>query len=167
MSIFATVTKAPISKTKESQKIAILYAGILLVMAVAQLFTFEEFLVLVTSFNLPGGVLFAHGITAILVVAEVFALPFLLRMPLSAAFRWVSMVLGLLASLVWVFLSVWVVATAQGVANIGFLGTAIDITPGLWAVFVSFSFVILAIWTAWGLWPLNRGAIIKSLIRSS
>ena len=159
MNIFAQATKAPEPKTKDARRISIFYAGILLVMVVAQLFTFEEFLLLITSFDLPGGVRFAHFLTAFLVVAEVFALPFLLRMPLSIAFRWVSMTLALIAALIWVFLSIWLVAEVKAASNIGFLGTVVDIMPGLWAVFISIALVILAIWAAWGLWPLNRGAI--------
>ena len=159
MSIFAQPTEAPIAKTKDAKRVAIFYAGILLIMVVGQLFTFEEFTLLITSFNLPGGVRFAHFITAFLVVAEVFALPFLLRMPLSRAFRWVSMTLGILVALIWIFLSVWIVTMAKDAANIGFLGTVVDIMPGLWAVFISAALLVLATWASWGLWPLNRGAV--------
>lgn len=140
---------------------ALLYAILLIVMAVAQLFTFEEFIELITSFNLPlasGALVFV--IPPLLVVSEVFALPFLLRMPLSRAFRWLSMILGWLAAFLWVFITGWVVLTAQPVEAIGFVGTVAPLTPGWWAVLISIAFGILAAWASWGMWP-RRGKSLK------
>lgn len=158
MSMFARVTPAPIPKTKDVNKIAILYAGVLVVMVVAQLFTFDEFLKLVTSFGFPGGIQYAHFITTFLVVAEVFALPFLLRMPLSPAFRWVSMILGWLVALIWAKLTIWLVIQDSIINNVGFLGTVVDLTPGWWAIFMSIAFGVLAAWASWGMWPYQQGA---------
>ena len=139
-------------------KIATLYAVILMVMAVAQLFTFDEFLKLMTSFGFPGGIQYAHFITAFLVVAEVFALPFLLRMPLSPAFRWLSMILGWFVALIWAMLTIWVVTQASTINNVGFLGTAVHLVPGWWAVFMSVAFGVLAAWASWDMWPSRRSA---------
>lgn len=156
MSIFAHVTPAPLPKTKNVPRIALLYAVILVVMAVAQLFTFDEFLKLMTSFNFSGGAQYAHFIAAFVVVAEVFALPFLLRMPLSTAFRWFSMILGWLIALIWTVISLRLVIQDSFTNNVGFLGTAVNLTPGWWAIFVSLAFGILAAWASWGMWPLRR-----------
>lgn len=153
MSIFVSPTPAPKSRTKDIQKIALLYAGILVVMVVAQLFSFEEFLAVVASFGYPGGESVAYLLAAFLVSAEVFALPFLLRMSLSTAFRWVSMVSGWLVATIWLVTSAWIVQTNAVVESIGFLGATIPITPGWWAVFMSLSFGILATWASWGMWP--------------
>ena len=153
MSIFTHVAAAPVSKTKDAQHIALFYAGILVIMAVAQLFTFESFLILVTTFDLPGGVQFAHFLTAFLIVCEVFALPFLLRMRLSRAFRSVSMICGWMAALIWVFLSSWLLLQTTSISNVGFLGTVVDILPGTWTVFMSIVFGVCAGWASWGMWP--------------
>lgn len=134
-------------------RIAIFYAVILVVMAVAQLFSFDEFLKLVTDFGFPGGIRYAHFIVAFLVTAEVFAVPFLLRMPLSPAFRWVSMVCGWLVALIWTKITIWLVIKDGIVGNVGFLGTIVDTMPGWWAIFISLAFGILAIWASWGMWP--------------
>ena len=153
MSIFVQATPAPKPKTKDVRTIATFYAGILLLMAVAQLFTFDEFTKLVASFMLPSGERAARLLAAILVTAEVFALPFLLRMRLSPAFRWLSMVLGWVVALIWAYISIWLVSQDTLINNIGFLGTAIGAMPGWWAIFLSIAFGILAAWSAWGMWP--------------
>lgn len=153
MRIFAQLTAPPVPKTKDTKHIALFYAGLLAIMAVTQLFTFESFLILVTTFDLPGGIQFAHFLTASLIVAEVFALPFLLRMQLSTAFRWVSMVCGWLVAIIWTTLTIWLVVQNNGVANVGFVGTIVDVVPGWWTIFMGIAFGLFATWASWGMWP--------------
>lgn len=153
MSIFAKVTKAPAIQGEATKSVALLYAAFLVVMVVCQLFTFETFLTLFDSFNLPFSREVIGALPALIVVFELFALPFLLRMYLSPAFRWVSMVSGWLVAVIWLFLSVWVDFTNQAPQTIGFLGTLVKLMPGFWAVFVSIAFALLAAWTSWGMWP--------------
>ena len=147
MSKIAKVTPAPVPKTKDVQRISIFYAVVLVVMVVAQLFTFDTFIEL-----------YGPIIAALLVVFEVFALPFLLRMPLSRAFRWVSMVSGWLVAALWIGITSWLITADVSVGTVGFLGTAIDTIPGWWAVFMSFAFALLAAWSAWGMWPAKHSA---------
>lgn len=149
-------TAAPTPKTDRVKQIAILYAVFLVIMAVAQLFTYEEFIELIPTFNLPLNEAFTYLVVPILIIFEVFALPFLLRMRLSPAFRFLSMLFGWLVSVKWLFISLWVVMSAQSVENIGFLGTVVTLTPGWWAVLISFSLGILAAWASWGMWPLKK-----------
>jgi len=158
MSFFVQSTPAPTPRSADSAKIAILYAIILVVFAVAQLFTFEEFLVFIQSTNLPFGESLSYAFAPLLIVAEVFALPYLLRMRLSPAFRYISLFLGCLAASLWIFLSSWIVFTGAAVDTIGFLGTLASLTPGWWAIFISLSLGVLAAWSAWGLWPGQRKA---------
>lgn len=153
MSILVTPTKAPVPRTKDAAMISILYAVFLVILAVTQLFTFDTFLQLLGTFDLPGGEQGAYLLGSLLVVSEVFALPFLLRMSMSPAFRWLSIGLGWLAAALWVFISLWLVLTEPIVINVGFLGTLTDLMPGWWAVLVSVSLLILAIWSSWGMWP--------------
>jgi len=156
MSILAKPTIAPQPRTSDVPKIAFIFAGILLVMVVAQLFTFDTFLTLLLSFNLPISDAMTYFLGAVLVVSEVFALPFLLRMPLSKAFRYFSMGCSWVASLIWIKLTFWVVLTEQAVDTVGFLGTVVGLMPGWWAIFVSVALAILAGWASWGLWPGKR-----------
>lgn len=153
MSVLPKSTPAPTPKTDLSKQIALIYAALLVIMSVTQLFTFEDFLKLVSDFNLPLGTSLGHVIAPLLVASEVFALPFLLRMYLSPAFRWFSMFLGWLAAALWLFITIWVVTTGQQVATIGFIGTVTNLMPGGWAICMSVALAILAAWTSWGLWP--------------
>ena len=153
MSLLPIATVAPKAKTKDVTRIAIFYSVILVIFALCQLFTYEDFLQLMVSFNLPGGTPFTYFLTSLLVVAEVFALPFLLRLPLSRAFRWFSLGCGWLVPIIWLFVTVVVAMNNSTADNIGFLGTVVSIMPGWWAVFISTAFFILAAWASWGLWP--------------
>jgi len=158
MSFLPHATPAPVPRTQDSKRIALFYAIILMAFVITQLFTFESFLQLMVSFGLPGGVQLTYLLTALLVACEVLALPFLLRMPLSRAFRWVSMGAGWVVALLWIKVTLWVVFSDIPAENIGFLGTIVDIMPGWWAVFVSSALGILAAWASWGMWPTQKGS---------
>lgn len=159
MSFFRTPTPAPVPKTKDVRRISTFYAAIIVIMVVAQLFTFEAFLELFASFGLPGGAVTGYTVAAVLVAAQVFALPFLLRMAMSPAFRWVSLVCAGLIADIWLFVTAWILLTERDVATIGFLGTVVDTMPGWWAFFIAIAFAILAVWSLWGMWP--GGARLK------
>jgi hypothetical protein len=156
MSIFATALPAKPAKTSESLKVSVFFAAVLTVMAVAQLFTFEAFLPYVQSLGLPMGETWAYSLAPLIIIAEVFAIPFLLRMRLSPAFRFFSMFLSWMVILFWLFISLWLALGNANVDTVGFLGTVIDLTPGYWAVFISLALGILAAWSSWGLWPGKR-----------
>jgi hypothetical protein len=156
MNILVKATLAKKAKTKDSQKIAYMYAVILVVFVVAQLFTFDKFLPLLEDFALPGGAPIAHLFGGLLVASGVFALPFLLGFKLSPLMRVTSMFLGWLVPLMWFFLTLWLVLTTNSATNVGFLGTIVKLMPGWWAVFISIALGILAAWSSWGLWPINR-----------
>lgn len=153
MSIFVKVTPAGIPRSKETKQISLVYAGVLVVFAVTQLLTFDDFIEFFPSLNVPFGDGFTYALAAIIVAAEVFALPFLLRMSLSPAFRWLSMMLGWFVALFWLFISLWALFSTPTSATVGFLGGLIDLTPGWWAVCVSLALGIMATWSSWGLWP--------------
>ena len=155
MSILVKAVPAKAPKTSTSGQVALLYAALLVIMAVAQLFSFEDFLVYLNDlFASQTTVAYLTG--SLLIVAQVFALPFLLRMTISPAFRALSMALGWLVAVAWFALSLYIVVSRAPVETIGFLGTVVNLIPGWWAVCVSFAFIILAAWSSWGLWPGKR-----------
>ena len=156
MSVFTQTTFSPVPITKDVQRMATFYAAVLVIMAVVQLFSFDDFLKLVTDFGFSGGRRAGYFLASFIVTVEVFAIPFLLRMPLSPAFRWISIVSGWLVSLLWVTITIWLVIKEGIVNNVGFLGASIPVMPGLWAVFISIAFGILATWATWGMWPGRR-----------
>ena len=156
MSILVKTTPAPKARTKETVKISIIYAAILTIMAVTQLFTFEDFLEHMQNLALPLGEVLIYALGPLIVIAEVFAIPFLLRMSLSPAFRYVSMFFGWFVAAIWLYISIWTAAFNTQVETVGFLGTLVNLPTGWWAVFMSITLVILATWSSWGLWPGKR-----------
>jgi hypothetical protein len=156
MSFLPKPTSAPPPKTTDVKRMTIFYAALLTVLAVTQLFTFDHFLELLTTFGFPLGDQFAYLVGAVIVAAEVFALPFLLRMPLSPAFRWFSMMCGWLVAAAWIKISLWLVVIDSTVTNVGYLGTVTDLMPGWWAVFIASALGILTVWASWGMWPGKR-----------
>jgi hypothetical protein len=153
MSFFRTPTAAPVPKSKNTATISLFYAVLLVVMVIAQLFTFESFLALFAAFELPGGQATGYAVAALLVASQVFALPFLLRMALSPAFRMFSLLSAGLVADIWLFITLWLAIVQPVVSNVGFLGTIVDVIPGWWAVCLALAFGILALWAAWGMWP--------------
>ena len=57
MTIFVRATEAAEAKTKESVKVGIFLAGVLTVIAVLQLTTFDTFIAVLSGLGLPGGLL--------------------------------------------------------------------------------------------------------------
>lgn len=156
MSILPKAGTATPAKTKESKQIAVVYAIVLVAFALAQLYTFDEFIGLIPSLDLPVGAVMIYALAPAIVAAEVFGLPFLLRMKLSIGFRWFSMVMGWLAAALWLFVTLSVMVSGAGATTIGFLGTVVDLVPGWWAIMVPLAMGILATWASWGLWPAKR-----------
>jgi len=153
MTFFVKAEAAPAPRTPTSRMIALFYAGVLTVMAVAQLFTLDEFVELFFRFDLPVGTAIACALAPIIIASEIFALPFLLGMKVSPLFRWLSMALGWLVAFLWLFVSISVVVLRPLVDTVGFLGTALMMPIGYWAIGFSLLFAIMTVWASWGLWP--------------
>jgi len=156
MSFFVKTTPAPKPRTINSLKVSILYAIILTAAAVLMLFNFEDFLAYIQSLNLPFGTGLNYAFLPLMVVSQVFALPYLLRMDLSPAFRYVSLFLGLLAAALFIFLASWVVLSVQPHSTARSSTSLMSILPGFYAIFITLAIGVLAIWSAWGLWPGKR-----------
>jgi hypothetical protein len=156
MSIFQKAIPAKKPRTTNSQKIAYAYAAVLVILILSQLFTFDDFIRLIESFWLPGGMSGAHLLGSSIIACELLALPFLLRIDLSRLMRIICMVLSWLVPLIWFGLSLWVNLTVNAISNIGFLGSLVQLAPGWWAVLVCVALGILSAWASWGLWPGKR-----------
>lgn len=161
MSIFTKATPAGQVKSSDSQKIAYIYAFVLVIFVICQLFTYDDFIRLIESFWLSGSLQLANFLGCLIVTSELFALPFLLRMDLSPLMRIISMVLGWIAPIIWLVLMLWINLTINAISNVGFFGSLVRLTPGWWAVYLSFAMCILAVWSSWGLWPFKTKSEIK------
>lgn len=153
MSIFVQSTPPPHVRAESAVRIAPFYAALLVVAVLTQLFSFDSFVELFISFNLPLSDSWSYALAPVIVAAEIFAIPFLLRMRLSIAFRWFSMLLGWLVPALWLYLSFWTTIESPDVRTLGFLGTVVNLTPGWWAVGASIFVGVLAGWVSRGMWP--------------
>jgi len=153
MSILPKAVQAKPARTAESKKVAWLYAIILDLMALFQILSFSRFIMVIDSYWLPGGLPSSSFIAGALIGAELLAIPFLLRLKLSPAFRVFSMGLSWVVALAWLLLTLDAQITTNDLRNVGFLGGDIQLVPGWWAVCISVAFGVLAIWASWGLWP--------------
>lgn len=156
MKFLAHVSTPPEAKTTDSKRVALVYAGLLIVMVLGQLFAYEKFPALLEAYQLSGGIVTAHVLAATLVISAVFALPFLLRMNTSLLMRYVSMVCGWLVAAIWLVLGWALVLGNPAVANVGLLGAKIQLEAGIWVLCVPIAMAILAMWSSWGMWPGTR-----------
>lgn len=143
----AAATDPPAVSTRR-RLLGLGYAAILAVMALLQLFHFEEFLVIIQSYNIwnsPGdAALFATGI----VVMEIFALPYLLRMRLSVAFRALSVIFSVVVPILWLYAVVLLFGTATPT---GLLGDKIVVYATGWSLTYAIILLAVAIKAAWAL----------------
>lgn len=120
-------------------------AAYILVMLVAQLFTFEQFPALIGSIGVAGGLTVVVAIT--LVVAELLALPHLLSIPrLPGMLKKVSFVSVFVALLGLTILEVTALLAGQTVI----FGATFHLPAGSWSLFMLTGLWVLAAWGAIG-----------------
>ncbi len=129
--VLAKATVAATPRSKVAVQVAWLYAVVLVIMIVGQLFAFERFIPIIYDYWLPGGYGTAVLVACVTVVAEVFALPYLLRMPLSPLMRQCSMVCSVIVPLIWGGLVVYHFGYGGHLANAGMFGAKVTVSPVL------------------------------------
>ena len=155
MSYFVQATVAPRPKTKNIRTASLALVAIVVVMAVAQLFTFEKFPAVISDMWLPGGGVFSPLYAALIVSFEVLAVPFLLSMRLSPAMRVFSMAAGWITVVAWFVVALWENMTQDVISNSGLLGASVHLPVGWWSVLFSIALGVLVAWASWGMWPLT------------
>jgi hypothetical protein len=153
MSVFVQATQAPKPKTKDIRTVGVALAGVFVVLAVAQLFTFEKFADVISAMWLPGGDGLSSVRAALIVALEVGAVPFLLAMRLSPAMRVVSMLSGWCAIAAWFVATIYQNFSTNVIVNSGLLGATVKLPVGWWNTLFVVAVGILAAWAAWGMWP--------------
>lgn len=149
MKLLAHITDAPQFRNKSVLIASLSLAGLYIVMAVGQLFSFEKFPNLMSGYWLLGDQVAVHLVAALIVTAEVFSLPFLLRMAVSPLMRILSLVAGWYAALTWLVLGIWVVVTTNSVQNSGVLGASVRLPAGVWQIVLGLLLVGLMAYITW------------------
>lgn len=153
---FAEAVKSPQPKGRWSNVALYGYAVILVVMAVSQLYAFEDFMPLLDSFGITSSQGQAYILAAVIVISEVFALPFLLKMYVSPLFRMMSMVFMWVVALLWFSISTYVYFSVNAVQDAGFLGGAVTVPFGWWCLVFAAGLIVCAAWSSWSMWPLQN-----------
>jgi hypothetical protein len=136
-------------------------AALLAAMALTHLFRIDTLIPIVDE-ALPGGAGWATVITVLIILSEVFAIPFLLRMKLSLLAQFVSATLAVLAPFLWLLVGIW--AYGLGVST-GELGEFVA-TPSTDALMI-----LNLVWLAlnyYALWLLGYNKLpLKKLVAKS
>lgn len=156
MSIFVKSTEAKKPKLESSRWAALLLAGIVIVMLVGQLFTFEKFPAVLQSLGFFSSDASSKVVSALIVIFELAALPFLLRLRLSPLMRICSMVAGWLILLYWFVTSICLNVSLNISDNSGVLGDTISVPVGVWMLTFFMALGVLHGWASYGMWPLSR-----------
>jgi len=121
---------------------ALIGAGMLLLMLLTQLYSYEDFASVLTTIlpfsDQPLSVISA----ALLVIVELFSLPYLLEMKLSRLMRVISQLFGLVVALFWLFTSL----TSAHAANSALFSTTFDLPGGVLAVLWSMVLAVLTMY---------------------
>ena len=153
MSILVQPTHAAAPRSKLTWVLSLLAAAFLIILAVSQLFKYESFSDELST-ALPGiSATSSHMLAALLVIGEIFALPFLLGMLLSPAMRVVSMLLGWLVTATWLSIAVQGALSGNSAVRAGLFGATVSLPAGWWAVGVFVVVAGLIGWVSYARWP--------------
>jgi hypothetical protein len=153
---FANAQDAPAVRTNYATKVGFVYAVVLILMTIGQLYAFEKFIPLIADYWLPGGHGTATLVAGIIVITEVFSLPYLLRMRVSPLMRWLGLVCSILVPLIWFVLSLVAISQTIAITNSGMLGAKVNVHAGLLQLVVTVAVAALAATSAHGLWPRHK-----------
>lgn len=151
MKYFAKPTRAPEVRISGMEYVSLGLAVIFTILALAQLFTFEEFSDQLGVRLSASSVLLGALVPSLIVVSEVFFVPFLLRMYISPAFRGLSMGCGWLASGLWLGLAIFSSANSGGQGLL--LGDVIPTPGGPMGIFIASLLAVIVAIVSLGMWP--------------
>ena len=138
-------------------------AVIMLAFATIHLFRIDTFVPALDN-SLPGGAMLAGIISAILVCAEVFAMPFLLRIKLSSLAQYVSGAFAVIVPLFWLLVAIWSFNIPVSTGQFGEFKSA----DSNWLLVLANSlWLLLSYFTIWALGYDNRKGEKTSFVTRS
>lgn len=138
---FAEATAPPPPLRKDLLWVPYGLAALTTFMLLAQLLTFDKFVVILEAYFLPGGDVMARVVAALLVMGELFALPFWLRMNLSPLASAASLVSGVVFMTLWLLITLWALVISLTVDTSGRFGALVTMPFGWWVPLENLFFV--------------------------
>lgn len=118
---------------------------VMLVLAVMQLFQFEDFPKIIRDMNLPGGEVMAWLLAILLPMLEIASLPFLFSMKVAPKVREVSKWCGIAVGAIWLVITLWTSIQMGMALQSGIFGATLTTSSGWWSVLFS----LLLLWSQW------------------
>lgn len=143
--IFPKAVKPPKLVKPYAPLLGYVAAGMLAIFAIVHLFRIDT-LVPIIDDALPGGTGAASTFVVVVVLAEVFALPFLLRIKLSTLAHICSGFFVVFAPLLWTLLTIWSFGSYQ---STGQLGEFVTVPSTLLVVMLNFIWLGFNFYTLW------------------
>lgn len=130
---------------------------VLIVMAICQIVSFNDFSDILLGLGLSGPNVWA----AIIIVAELWGSAMFFKIRLSSAFRMVSAIAAVLASGFWFVMNVNLISDglSSSAQNSGYFGSYLAQSPGWWTVIEA---TALLLWVVYNL-DLMRGSLVFRL----
>jgi len=120
------------------------------VAALSQLFAFELYPDVLSSYGVSFVSAFALPFAALLVTLEVFAIPSLLWMTVSPLMRIVSRTSGWTVLVYWLVVGIWQGVADFTIANAGLFGAKVHLPQGWWLVSYALILLILMTYVTFG-----------------
>ena len=132
-------------KLKKPYAVTLLWilAGVMLAFALLHLIRIDKLIPVITEVLGEAG---ATWFVVIAVLGEVFALPYLLRMKLSPAFRIKSGLWVLLVPLMWTCLSIWALGNGH---STGQFSSYISLPASWWLIALNLLWLGVSYWVLW------------------
>ncbi len=145
-SIFPKAVEPPKLVKPYGVQLGWIAAAISISFAVLHMFRIDTLLPIIDR-ALPGGSTTAIIFVIAVILAEIFALPFLMRMKLSPLAHFKSGFLAVLAPLLWLLVSVWSLGMEYSTGQFGQFASTPSTWPLVLANFAWLTFVFFALWT--------------------
>lgn len=122
---------------------AFLLGIVMTLLAVTQLFRFEQFPDIITALRPPGGMPTAWFLAVLLPMLEIASIPYLFSMRVPAKLRLVSMWCGVAVGVLWLAITLYTTSTLGYSVESGIFGATLVTNSGWWSVV----FALLLAWS--------------------
>lgn len=136
-------TDPPKLKKPYALKVLWVLAAVMLVMALLHLIRIDKLIPLIGETLSEAG---STWFVALVVIAEVFALPYLLQMKLSPGFRIVSGLLMVIVPLIWECFTIWALSNGH---STGQFSSYISTPAAWWLILLNAAWLAASYWALW------------------